>query len=1487
MGSTSPTFDTSSTNSIIFDGLTQYIEVPTISFIPLNGFSFVATIKLSSSISIGSTLFVIGNDLAMTNYLAIVYSAVNTLAFRICVSSTIYDITQTVSLNTQYHIVFTFNPPNTITIYINNVSVNNTTTIILPSQSSYTYNSIGCTFTSGGIPTGNAAFTCYNYNFYPRGFSANDVSTNYAINSIIGINSSLPLQNQPIPTGTLMDLSLTQNEIINISSVTPSMTTTGATITFAGNYVTASIGYSTLSLTNQTSPASITSLSPNTSYTFTVIPYNSSGLTNNYGILSAIGVTLGIVGGQSISLGSSATSLTASWGANNTGGYYYTSVSVAWSPSTAGSPTIVSNSQTSYTPTNLTANTSYTFTITPLNSVSATGSAVTTGSLYTYGSVTGVAAGTYLANGTGFRVSWTTSATWTTINITGTAGTFSAISASFKDFTGLSPNTSYTVNVYPVNFQSAQNNNGIQTVTPVTYATVTGISVGTYLSNGTGFTVSWSASGTSGTSWYQINISGCGTYNNISGTSQAVTGLTANTSYTVALSPLNTASAVNTSYQTSTVVTLATISSSTGSSSNVTTTSCTITWATGTYTNVTISVSPSVSGFPTTQTGTSYGVTGLTVSTAYIFTITPNNSASVGNTGNQATINVTTTSGGASGTNYTYTGADQSLTVPANAISMTVYAWGAGGASKGYGNSTLPVSGTGGGGGFVQGTISVTPGQVYNIVVGGGGNYSAPGGQSTSTYGGGAGCISLSGDGNWRNSSGGGRSAVQFSSADIITAGGGGGGGISQAGQLSDGGPGGGTTGGAVNTAYGGGGGGTQSAGGAAGQYNTSVGSAGSRPSAGSQYTGGTGNNYAGGGGGGYYGGGGGDTTWSSTAVMAGGGGGSSYTGTATSIVNTQASGATVANNVGLPSGYSGTIGNGGASVTATSGQAGNIGQNGLVVISFTYSASPSLTVPVPFFNGFRFMLQDYSSGYYVCADGSTKFLCSASSTLANATIFQVYNNSAVYNNGSGGVALQTYMGQYSDGGYMRHAGYTCYSNGFAGNNFDFAWLFQTTGTQNVFTIYNWYGGNYYLDIVSNYLQISPGSSRQWKVIPYDYNAVSASGLFTNSYNLYHWYIASQSVSGNTWTDLSGNSRTGTGSGTITATTDAVSANGNVNAIPYVYGGTSATVTFGGTVPNPYTIMTVSRYSSTTGTNYRRIIQSYTGGSQNSVEGHYTGCAGVIYHNNWNFPSASGATAYITPNTSWTFTTSTSSASRLIVQGNTQNSGLTSTSAIGGSAGSSAGGSSFNINLYAPDTSDWAFAELGTWNRELNAYEMSLINSYIYRRYGIGAAPAMNIGSVGYLVFSHKIVLNSGVYFANATEAATTGTLSVVTSSAQHKYSILSQIANFRRSNGTYEFIFYICTDDTNFTSMPYRRWTQTSNPYTTSGAATGYTAVTEGWTIQEPVGGLKQSSYTSQTLFDIDTGSGWWGAVGQYAAYSGGFPEDNVVRTFIQLWMV
>ena len=83
---------------------------------------------------------------------------------------------------------------------------------------------------------------------------------------------------------------------------------------------------------------------------------------------------------------------------------------------------------------------------------------------------------------------------------------------------------------------------------------------------------------------------------------------------------------------------------------------------------------------------------------------------------------------------YSYTGSDQSLTIPAaqNITSAIIYAWGSGGGGySGY---------NGGGGGFSQATIPVSPGQSFVIVVGeGGGGFGAGQGGTNGSYGGGGG----------------------------------------------------------------------------------------------------------------------------------------------------------------------------------------------------------------------------------------------------------------------------------------------------------------------------------------------------------------------------------------------------------------------------------------------------------------------------------------------------------------------------------------------------------------------------------------------------------------------------------------------------------------------------------------------------------------------------------------------------------------------------
>lgn len=204
---------------------------------------------------------------------------------------------------------------------------------------------------------------------------------------------------------------------------------------------------------------------------------------------------------------------------------------------------------------------------------------------------------------------------------------------------------------------------------------------------------------------------------------------------------------------------------------------------------------------------------------------------------------------------FTYSGAQQTFTVPDGVTSLSATLLGASG------------NGVSAGGGQASGTVAVTPGETLTVTVG----------QSTTastvrTFGGGgpgagvpAGCTRLCG------SSGGGMSALWAGAPNVaadalIVAGGGGGSG----GGPSSGGPGGGLTGGA---AVGGAAGGTQTAGGLG-----SLSSCG-RGGAGSQFLGGQGAGGAqggGGGGGGWFGGGGGYCA-TGTTPAGGGGGGSSY----------------------------------------------------------------------------------------------------------------------------------------------------------------------------------------------------------------------------------------------------------------------------------------------------------------------------------------------------------------------------------------------------------------------------------------------------------------------------------------------------------------------------------------------------------------------------------------------------------------------------------
>ena len=216
-------------------------------------------------------------------------------------------------------------------------------------------------------------------------------------------------------------------------------------------------------------------------------------------------------------------------------------------------------------------------------------------------------------------------------------------------------------------------------------------------------------------------------------------------------------------------------------------------------------------------------------------------------------------------TRFTYTGAAQTYTVPANTSLIYVYLWGAGGGRDA--NLT-------GAGAFVSGTVNVSPGATYSIVVGKNGNTNGTVRGTMAQGGGGLGQYSYFG--------GGGFSGI-FSGASLVIgslvaiAGGGGTASFSRLG-----GSGGVITGGSGSSTNGGypGTGGTQTAGGTTlpGTFTVTYGE---------QFFGGAGRIEGPGGGGGYYGGGGSDCRFQPGQLYAGSGGGSSYTGGFASILGT------------------------------------------------------------------------------------------------------------------------------------------------------------------------------------------------------------------------------------------------------------------------------------------------------------------------------------------------------------------------------------------------------------------------------------------------------------------------------------------------------------------------------------------------------------------------------------------------------------------------
>ncbi len=261
---------------------------------------------------------------------------------------------------------------------------------------------------------------------------------------------------------------------------------------------------------------------------------------------------------------------------------------------------------------------------------------------------------------------------------------------------------------------------------------------------------------------------------------------------------------------------------------------------------------------------------------------------------------------------FNFNGSIQTFTVPAGVTSLFVQAWGAQGGSGALGGNSVG-GGTGGLGGYAEGFLAVTPGDILNIFVGGqgatpAGGFNGGGNGGTANAGGGGGSSDIRVGGTAEanrvltagGGGGGGRGGCHEGSGTggVGGAGGAGGGGIGQDGNDSP------QSSGVAGGGKGGNFGSIQGAFGPAGVGCSGfLGNPGSTATTGSGATGGGGQSCCcsssnsvvggGGGGGGQLGGGGGGGGSAGTTGCAGnskgagggGGGGSSFTGSLTSPV--------------------------------------------------------------------------------------------------------------------------------------------------------------------------------------------------------------------------------------------------------------------------------------------------------------------------------------------------------------------------------------------------------------------------------------------------------------------------------------------------------------------------------------------------------------------------------------------------------------------------
>ena len=210
-----------------------------------------------------------------------------------------------------------------------------------------------------------------------------------------------------------------------------------------------------------------------------------------------------------------------------------------------------------------------------------------------------------------------------------------------------------------------------------------------------------------------------------------------------------------------------------------------------------------------------------------------------------------------------------------------------------------------------------------------------------------------------------------------------------------------------------------------------------------------------------------------------------------------------------------------------------------------------------------------------------------------------------------------------------------------------------------------------------------------------------------------------------------------------------------------------------------------------------------------------------------------------------------------------------------------------NITASSADLTLSATAET---NAPHTKFELNYISDYYANTYDM-AIRKMDDGSMWARIFYHN-TRQGTVLFSSLAEIKSIQTAD--------KYSRLGQLSEFKRSNGTYEFMLRY----PNYSSTLYNRWTQTSNPMeqfvtnTSDGAgkATGYTAVHIDWTGQYWGGLTRQNSDASSISNCYLSGSvghsNWYYAIGATSAWGNGIPgplgsaDAGTVWGAVELWV-